>query len=142
MEAAVMPRAANQDVIVMAAAVADFRPKEIADRKIKKGDTVPEIVLEPTHDFLVDLGERKPAGQVLVGFAAETDDVLANAADKLRRKRLDLIVANDVSAPGVGFEHDTNEVVIVSAQGETQHVPLSGKRAVADAVLDAVLDAR
>jgi phosphopantothenoylcysteine decarboxylase/phosphopantothenate--cysteine ligase len=142
MEAAVMPRAADQDVIVMAAAVADFRPKEVADRKIKKGDSLPEIVLEPTHDFLVDLGQRKPPGQVLVGFAAETDDVLANARDKLRRKQLDLIVANDVSAPGVGFEHDTNEVVIVSARGGEQHVPLRGKRAVADAILDAVLVAR
>jgi phosphopantothenoylcysteine decarboxylase/phosphopantothenate--cysteine ligase len=142
MEAAVMPRSAAQDVIVMAAAVADFRPKEVADHKIKKGDATPEIVLEPTHDFLVDLGDRKPPGQVLVGFAAETDDVLANAGDKLRRKKLDLIVANDVSAPGVGFEHDTNEVVIVSAQGRTQHVPLAGKRAVADAILDAVLVVR
>jgi phosphopantothenoylcysteine decarboxylase/phosphopantothenate--cysteine ligase len=142
MEAAVMPRARDQDVIVMAAAVADFRPKETADHKIKKGDSVPEILLEPTHDFLVDLGERKPSGQVLVGFAAETDDVVANARDKLARKHLDLIVANDVSAPGVGFEHDTNEVIIVSAQGREQHVPLAGKRAVADAILDAVLAAR
>jgi phosphopantothenoylcysteine decarboxylase/phosphopantothenate--cysteine ligase len=142
MEAAVMPRAAAQDVIVMAAAVADFRPKAPAEQKIKKGDSVPEILLEPTHDFLVDLGERKPPGQVLVGFAAETEDVLANARAKMRRKNLDLIVANDVAAPGAGFEHDTNEVVIVSAQGREQHVPLAGKRAVADAILDAVLAAR
>ena len=70
-------------------------------------------MLEPTHDFLVDLGAAKPAGQILVGFAAETDDLLANARGKLARKQLDLIVANDVSAPGVGFEHDTNEVVIL-----------------------------
>ena len=142
MEAAVMPRAADQDVIVMAAAVADFRPKVVADRKIKKGDSLPEIVLEPTHDFLVDLGRQKPAGQVLVGFAAETDDVIDNAEGKLRRKHLDLIVANDVSAAGAGFEHDTNEVVIVSAQGDQVHVPLSDKRAVADAILDAVIAAR
>jgi phosphopantothenoylcysteine decarboxylase/phosphopantothenate--cysteine ligase len=142
MEAAVMPLAPRQDVIVMAAAVADFRPKEVAEHKIKKGESMPEIVLEPTHDFLVDLGEQKPAGQLLVGFAAETDDVLDNASGKLRRKRLDLIVANDVSAPGTGFEHDTNEVVIVSAQGPQVHVPLSDKRAVADAILDAVIAAR
>ncbi len=92
MEAAVVPRAADQDVIIMAAAVADFRPAQPADHKIKKDGRPPRIELEPTHDFLVDLGERKPPGQVLVGFAAETDDVLVNARDKLERKRLDLIV--------------------------------------------------
>ena len=138
MEAAVMPRAADQDVIIMAAAVADFRPKEIADVKIKKGSGMPEIILEPTHDFLVDLGASKPAGQVLVGFAAETDDLVINARSKLERKRLDLIVANDVSAPGAGFEHDTNAVVILSADGGEQAVPLSDKRTIAAAVIDAV----
>jgi len=142
METAVVPRAPEQDVIVMAAAVADFRPKDPATHKIKKGDRPPEIVLEPTHDFLVDLGAAKPARQVLVGFAAETDDVLVNARAKLDRKRLDLIVANDVAAPGVGFEHDTNAVVIVSADGGEVPVPLTSKRAVADAVLDAVLARR
>ncbi|HMJ76281.1 MAG TPA: bifunctional phosphopantothenoylcysteine decarboxylase/phosphopantothenate--cysteine ligase CoaBC [Iamia sp.] len=139
MEAAVVPRAPGQDVVVMAAAVADFRPVEPADRKLKKHEGPPVIELEPTHDFLVDLGRDKPAGQVLVGFAAETDDVLANARDKLARKGLDLIVANDVGAPGVGFEHDTNQVVVVSATGIDQDVPLSDKRAVARAVLDAVV---
>lgn len=142
MEAAVMPRAADQDVIVMAAAVADFRPAEIAPRKIKKGAEPPRIVLEPTHDFLVDLGQRKPEGQILVGFAAETDDVLANARDKLVRKGLDLIVANDVSAPGAGFEHDTNQVVILSAAGIEHDGALTDKRSVARAVLDAVVAAR
>ena len=142
MEEAVVPRAADADVVIMAAAVADFRPKEVADHKIKKGDTMPELVLEPTHDFLVDLGAAKGATQVLVGFAAETDDVVANAEAKLRRKNLDLIVANDVGAPGVGFEHDTNEVVILGADGSTRHIPLSDKRAVAAAVIDAVLAVR
>jgi phosphopantothenoylcysteine decarboxylase/phosphopantothenate--cysteine ligase len=139
MEAAVVPRAVDFDVIVMAAAVADFRPANPADHKIKKGDDVPTIVLERTHDFLVDLGRTKPAGQVLVGFAAETDDVLRNARDKLERKGLDLIVANDVAAPGAGFEHDTNEVVLLGADGAETHVPLTDKRAVARAVLDAVI---
>ncbi|WP_334142322.1 bifunctional phosphopantothenoylcysteine decarboxylase/phosphopantothenate--cysteine ligase CoaBC [Rhabdothermincola sp.] len=142
MEAAVMPRAADQDVIVMAAAVADFRPAEVAPRKIKKGAEPPRIVLEPTHDFLVDLGQRKPEGQILVGFAAETDDVLANARDKLVRKGLDLIVANDVSAPGAGFEHDTNQVVILSAAGIEHDGALTDKRSVARAVLDAVVAVR
>jgi phosphopantothenoylcysteine decarboxylase/phosphopantothenate--cysteine ligase len=138
MERAVVPRQTEFDVIVMAAAVADFRPKAPSDRKTKKEDGPPEIVLEPTHDFLVDLGEQKPAGQVLVGFAAETDDLRANAESKLRRKRLDLIVGNDVSAPGAGFEHDTNQVILLRADGSVQDVPLSDKREVARAVLDAV----
>jgi phosphopantothenoylcysteine decarboxylase/phosphopantothenate--cysteine ligase len=142
MQAAIVPRAAEFDVIVMAAAVADFQVVDVAGHKLKKGDGPPTIQLAPTHDFLVDLGAAKPPGQVLVGFAAETDDVLASARDKLVRKGLDLIVANDVSAPGVGFEHDTNEVVIVGADGSEQPVALTSKRAIADAVLDAVVRAR
>ena len=138
MQAAIVPVAADHDAVIMAAAVADFRPAEPADHKIKKGATVPTIELAPTHDFLVDLGAAKPDGQVLVGFAAETDDVLANAQGKLERKRLDLIVANDVAAPGAGFEHDTNEVVVLRADGTQRHVPMADKRAVADAVLDEV----
>ena len=142
MQEAVVPRQAEFDVIVMAAAVADFRPKAPSDRKSKKEDGPPEIILEPTHDFLVDLGAAKPDGQVLVGFAAETDDLRANAEGKLRRKKLDLIVGNDVSAPGAGFEHDTNEVILLRADGTVQDVPLSDKREVARAVLDAVVSLR
>jgi phosphopantothenoylcysteine decarboxylase/phosphopantothenate--cysteine ligase len=142
MEAAVNARAADADVIVMAAAVADFRPKVAADAKLKKGDGVPEVVLEPTPDILAGLGATKRPGQTLVGFAAETDDLVANAADKVRRKNLDLVVANDVSAPGVGFEHDTNAVVLLRGDGSREDVPLADKRAVARAVLDAVLTIR
>jgi phosphopantothenoylcysteine decarboxylase/phosphopantothenate--cysteine ligase len=144
MEAAIVPVAAAQDVIIMAAAVADFRLADVAAHKIKKrtDGSVPELVLAPTHDFLVDLGRDKPAGQVLVGFAAETDDVLANAQGKLERKNLDLIVANDVGAPGVGFEHDTNAVVILDRDGGRHAVPLSDKREIARAVLDAVVARR
>jgi phosphopantothenoylcysteine decarboxylase/phosphopantothenate--cysteine ligase len=142
MQAAVVPRALDHDVIVMAAAVADFRPAVVADHKLKKDELgaggPPQIVLEPTHDFLVDLGRDKRPGQVLVGFAAETDDLVANARKKLVNKHLDLIVANDVGAPGVGFEHDTNAVVLVTADGVDQDVPLTDKRTVARAVLDAV----
>ncbi|MCX7621969.1 MAG: bifunctional phosphopantothenoylcysteine decarboxylase/phosphopantothenate--cysteine ligase CoaBC [Acidimicrobiales bacterium] len=139
---AIVPIAASYDAIIMAAAVADFRVANVADHKIKKGEVTPVIELEPTHDFLVDLGRAKPPGQVLVGFAAETEDVLANAAAKLERKKLDLIVANDVSAPGAGFEHDTNAVVILGADGSSLEVPLSDKRTVAHAVLDRVLAVR
>jgi phosphopantothenoylcysteine decarboxylase / phosphopantothenate---cysteine ligase len=113
-----------------------------ADGKLKKGEGVPEVVLEPTPDILAGLGAAKRPGQTLVGFAAETSDVVANAADKVRRKNLDLIVANDVSAPHVGFEHDTNAVVLLRGDGSREDVPLADKRAVARAVLDAVLTIR
>ncbi len=146
MEAAVMPRADAHDVIVMAAAVADFRPATIAAHKIKKDELGTQgesrIVLEPTHDFLVDLGQRKAPGQVIVGFAAETTNVVENARGKLQRKNLDLIVANDVGADGVGFEHDTNAVTILSATSSDVSVGLTDKRAVAKAVLDAVVALR
>ncbi len=142
MEEAIVPIASGYDAIIMAAAVADFRVANVADRKIKKGETMPVIELAPTHDFLVDLGRAKPPGQVLVGFAAETDDVVANATAKLDRKNLDLIVANDVSAPGVGFEHDTNAVVILGADGARTDVPLADKRTIAHAILDRVVALR
>ena len=141
-EAVVVPRQAEWDVIVQAAAMSDFRPKEPADRKIKKDEGLSEIVLEPTHDFSVDLGKSKRAGQTLVGFAAETDDLLANAQRKLAKKGLDLIVANDVGAPGVGFEHETNAVSILSSDGAREDVPLTDKRAIARAVLDAIVKHR
>ena len=138
MQAALEAVATSADVVVMAAAVADFRPVAAATGKIKKDAGVPEIVLEPTPDILAGLGAAKPVGQVLVGFAAETDDLLRNAAAKLQRKRLDLIVANDVSAPGVGFQHDTNAVTLLLADGSSNVVGLSDKRTVAKAVLDTV----
>jgi phosphopantothenoylcysteine decarboxylase / phosphopantothenate---cysteine ligase len=142
MEEAVHEAAAGADVVVMAAAVADFRPATVAGSKLKKRDGVPQIVLEPTVDILAGLGFRKPPGQTLVGFAAETDQVRQNAASKLVAKGADLIVANDVTAPGAGFEHDTNQVVILDADGTEREVPLADKRAVARAVFTAVLDRR
>jgi phosphopantothenoylcysteine decarboxylase/phosphopantothenate--cysteine ligase len=141
MEQAVLSRSGGSDVVIMAAAVADFRPVRAADRKIKKDGGVPEIVLEPTTDILAALGASKAPGQTIVGFAAETNDVVDNARGKLTRKGADLIVANDVSAPGAGFEHDTNAVVIVSPDA-TIPVALRDKRAIAHAVLDAVLESR
>lgn len=138
MEAAMRQAAPASDVIVMAAAVADFRPKAAADHKLKKRDGVPEIVLEPTPDILAGLGAVKPAGQILVGFAAETDDLLANAQSKLAAKQLDLIVANDVSAPATGFQHDTNAVTILAKDGTADEVPLADKRTIAAAVFDRI----
>ncbi|MGE3622047.1 MAG: phosphopantothenoylcysteine decarboxylase, partial [Acidimicrobiia bacterium] len=140
MARAVLSHSDAMDVVVMAAAVADFRPVQPATSKIKKAAGPPELVLEPTEDILAALGARRRPGQVLVGFAAETDDLRSNAGGKLTRKGVDLIVANDVSAPGVGFEHDTNAVVILGADGSTREIPLTDKRAVARAVLDAVVD--
>ena len=142
MQAVLDSVAPGADVVVMAAAVADFRPAAAATGKIKKDAGVPEIVLEPTPDILAGLGARKPVGQVLVGFAAETSDLITNAESKLRRKRLDLIVANDVSAPGVGFAHDTNAVTLIRPDMSPTTVPLSDKRAVAAAVLDSVMQIR
>ena len=115
----------------MAAAVADFRPKAVADEKLKKRDGLPEIVLEPTPDILAALGERKQPGQVLVGFAAETERLREHAAEKLAAKRVDLMVANDVSAPDAGFEVDTNRAILLDSSGSVEETPLLSKAALA-----------
>jgi len=141
MHGAVRDAAEGADVVVMAAAVADFKVAGAADRKLKKADGTPDLRLEPTVDILAELGRTKPAGRTLVGFAAETNDLERNARAKLDAKNADLLVANDVSADQVGFEHDTNAVVLLTRQGRTE-VPLTSKAAVADAVLDAVLALR
>jgi phosphopantothenoylcysteine decarboxylase/phosphopantothenate--cysteine ligase len=142
MDDAVRAVADAADVIVMAAAVADFRPAIVAPQKLKKNAGPPEIVLEPTVDILAGLGARKHPGQTVVGFAAETDRVRQNALSKLVAKGVDLIVANDVTAAGAGFEHDTNSVVIMHADGTEREVPLANKRAIARSVFDAVRDRR
>jgi phosphopantothenoylcysteine decarboxylase/phosphopantothenate--cysteine ligase len=139
MEAAVLARAVDCDVVVMAAAVADFRPKAPADAKLHKADGVPDVVLEPTTDILAALGERRRPGQVLVGFAAETGDLVARARAKLAAKGVDLIVANDVAAPGGGFDGDTNAAVIVGADGWRRDVPLGTKRELAAVVFEEVV---
>lgn len=137
MRAALLERFDHSDVLVMAAAVADFRPKPLAEGKWKKEDGLPEVVLEPTPDILAELGARK-GGRVLVGFAAETGDPRAAAATKLARKRLDLIVANDVSAPDAGFEVDTNRAVLLDSSGSASETPLVSKAELAGMILDRV----
>jgi phosphopantothenoylcysteine decarboxylase/phosphopantothenate--cysteine ligase len=141
MEAAVVPRAADQDVIIMAAAVADFRPTRPADHKIKKTGRPPRIELEPTHDFLVDLGEHKPVGQVLVGFAAETGDdtadVLEHGRAKLARKGCDVMVVNAVG-PGTAFGQPDNAGVILDRTGGEVVVERGPKAVLAAALCDAV----
>jgi phosphopantothenoylcysteine decarboxylase / phosphopantothenate---cysteine ligase len=138
MRAAVLDRFAGVQVVVKAAAVADYRPAQPRGRKIKKQEAALRLDLEPTPDILGELGRRKQ-GQVLVGFAAETDDVVANARDKLAKKNLDLIVANDVSAADAGFGVDTNRVTIVGRSGAAEALPLLSKREVADRILDRVV---
>jgi len=142
LHAAVLARAASADIVVMAAAVADFTPVVVAEHKIKKTDGVPSVELQPTADTLAALGASKTPGQTIVGFAAETFDVEANALGKLTRKGADLIVANDVAAPGVGFEHETNSVTILCASGRRHEVGLTSKRAVAREILDLIVDER
>jgi phosphopantothenoylcysteine decarboxylase/phosphopantothenate--cysteine ligase len=139
MEEAMVRHASHADLVVMAAAVADFRPKASADHKLSKSDGVPELVLEPTPDILAELARRRRPNQVLVGFAAETREVDERAGAKLRAKRVDVVVANDVSAPRVGFDHDTNAVTILDATGTRRVVTLTSKHEVAHAVLDSVI---
>jgi phosphopantothenoylcysteine decarboxylase/phosphopantothenate--cysteine ligase len=138
MERELLARAEWADVVIMAAAVADFRPKEAADQKLHKADGLPELVLESTPDILAELGRRRRPGQILVGFAAETEGLAERAMAKMAAKGVDLMVANDVSAPGVGFDHDTNAVTIFSTDGADEKVPLAAKSAVAEAILDRV----
>jgi len=142
MRAAMHAASASSDVVVMAAAVADYRPVAAATGKLKKAHGPPEIVLEPTPDILAELGAAKPADQVLVGFAAETADLVANASAKLAAKHLDLIVANDVSAPAVGFAHDTNAVTLLRPDAEPVEIDLASKRDVARAVIDSIVAIR
>jgi phosphopantothenoylcysteine decarboxylase/phosphopantothenate--cysteine ligase len=140
MHDAVMAHAPGADVVVMAAAVADFRPKAPSAEKIKKADGVPEIVLEPTTDILAALGRAKGPGQIIVGFAAETERLRENAAAKLASKRVDLMVANDVSAPDAGFEVETNRALLLAADGRVEKTPLLSKERLAGLVLDRVAD--
>lgn len=127
---AVLGRSDHQDVIVQAAAVADFRPVQVADQKLKKRNGVSAIELKETMDIAAVVGKRKRPGQTLVGFAAETNDLLANAETKITSKNLDLIVANDVTEPGAGFETDTNRVTFL-APGIRHATPLLSKGEVA-----------
>src|SRR3954469_24642946 len=140
MARAVLERASRQDVVIMAAAVADYTPDVRAGQKVRKGDGDLTLVLRRTPDILKAVGERRGSSgspAVLVGFAAETEDVLARATEKLRAKRVDLIVANDVSRADAGFDVDTNEVTLVGPDS-AERVPLQSKTGVASVILDRV----
>ncbi|OGW37429.1 MAG: phosphopantothenoylcysteine decarboxylase [Nitrospirae bacterium GWC2_56_14] len=136
---AVMEQIGAAQVVVMAAAVSDFRPVAATDRKIKKEAAPATLALERTADILQELGAL-PGNRLLVGFAAETDDVLDNASRKLRAKQLDMIVVNDLLTNGAGFGSDTNVVTIIDRNGLTTHLPLMDKTEVAARVLDKVLE--
>jgi phosphopantothenoylcysteine decarboxylase/phosphopantothenate--cysteine ligase len=128
----------NATMLFMAAAVADYRPARAAGQKLKKGAGGLTLELERTVDILAELAPRQPH-RIVVGFAAETDDVLANAERKLREKHLDLIVANDVAGTQTGFEVDTNAVTMIDRSGHRDSVPLMSKDAIADRILDRVI---
>lgn len=134
--------AQEQDLLIQAAAPADYRAKEIAPQKIKKQGGEPmTFTLVENPDVAATLGKAKRSGQVFVGFAAETNDVLAHARDKLARKNLDMIVANDVTCPGAGFDVDTNIVTLITKDGQ-EALPMMSKAEVAQRILDRALALR
>jgi len=139
MQKEVHARFADADVLIMAAAVADFGPAKQARGKIQKGRGVFSLALEPTPDILMGLPPRL-AGQCVVGFAAETGDLVERARDKLRRKRLDMIVANNVTEPGAGFGVETNRATLLDRMGRCEALPLMSKLDLAHRILDAVLE--
>jgi phosphopantothenoylcysteine decarboxylase/phosphopantothenate--cysteine ligase len=138
----VINRLPEQDIVIKAAAVADYRPIATAASKIKKNAERINLELVRNPDILAEVGARKTAGQVIVGFAAETDDLEANARDKLIRKNADLIVANDVTAEGAGFGTDTNVISMVRRDRPTRSLPLMSKREAAERILDEILEIR
>ncbi len=143
MRNAVFEKHLNMDVIIKAAAVADYRPSESADQKIKKTDDDISIKLVKNPDILAELGktESKP-GRILVGFAAETENVFDNAKEKMARKKLDMIVVNDVSKKDAGFDVDTNRVTFIFKDGSNEELPLLTKEEVANRLLDKIKSAR
>lgn len=137
---AAMQEAAEADAVVMAAAVADYRPAVTSPHKIKKSDGSLTLTLERNPDILLELGRRKRAGQLLVGFAAETQNLRAYAKAKLEKKNLDLIVANDVSREDAGFAAETNAALLLFREGNETEIPLMQKNELAAILLDAIQD--
>jgi phosphopantothenoylcysteine decarboxylase/phosphopantothenate--cysteine ligase len=138
LEAAVRQELPGADVLIMAAAPADFRPSDPSDSKRARNDGALAIPMEPTVDILNATREQRRPGSVMVGFALETGDALAKGRAKLERKDLDLIVVNDALERGAGFEVDTNRVALLERDGAARILPLQSKREVAEAILDAV----
>ncbi len=137
MRKAVLSRIERCSVVIKAAAVSDFRPKVMSKQKMKKANASRSLELEKTEDILREIGKRK-GNRILVGFAAETENLIANARKKLMEKNLDLIVVNDVTKPGAGFGLDTNQVKILYPSGEAKDLPLMSKEEVSQYILDDV----
>jgi phosphopantothenoylcysteine decarboxylase/phosphopantothenate--cysteine ligase len=134
----VLVESATADALIMAAAVADFRPKKVAESKLKKKDGIPQVELEVAPDILeavtgLGSGEKRP--RIVVGFAAESRDLLVNATNKLQSKKLDIIAANDISAYDAGFSVDTNRVILLYADGRNEALPLMSKSEVAETII-------
>jgi len=142
MAQAVFQHLDKASVVLMAAAVADFKPADVRPGKIKKQDGVPSVELAPTTDILAEIAQRRSPEQLVVGFAAEAEHVIENAASKLRSKRLDMVVANDVIQEGAGFDVDTNIVTILFPDGRQRNLERMSKLDVAQHVLDAVVELR
>jgi phosphopantothenoylcysteine decarboxylase/phosphopantothenate--cysteine ligase len=138
LEAAVRAELPTTDVLIMAAAPADYRPSSPSDRKRSRVDGALAIPMEPTEDILGSTRDQRKKGSVMVGFALETGDAMAKGLDKLERKHLDLIVVNDALEPGAGFEKDTNRVALLGRDGSRRILPLQSKREVAENILDVV----
>jgi phosphopantothenoylcysteine decarboxylase/phosphopantothenate--cysteine ligase len=138
MAAACAELAPKQDVVIMTAAVADHRPRDPAPEKIKKGQGPSRLELEPTEDILATLSASRPPGQLVVGFALESERALEHGRAKLERKKLDLLVLNSIADEGAGFGHDTNKVSLLFPDRDPEHLPLMSKAAVARAILDRI----
>ncbi|MCI9167042.1 MAG: bifunctional phosphopantothenoylcysteine decarboxylase/phosphopantothenate--cysteine ligase CoaBC [Dorea sp.] len=136
---AVVSRSEEMDIIIKAAAVADYRPRHVAEEKVKKGDGQMVIELERTDDILADLGSRKRDGQFLCGFSMETERMIENSRKKLVRKNLDMIAANNLKVQGAGFETDTNIVTLIGKDFQ-EELPMMDKGQVASCLLDKILE--
>ncbi len=139
MREVVLREAETSRIVIKAAAVADYHPKHVSEQKIKKNDEELSIRLEKNPDILKELGQRRRPEQILVGFAAETQNLLQYAREKIEKKNLDFIVANDVTKPGAGFNTTTNTVKIIARDGSIEEVPLMTKREIAKRIFDYVL---
>ncbi|SDY74405.1 phosphopantothenoylcysteine decarboxylase / phosphopantothenate--cysteine ligase [Evansella caseinilytica] len=138
MFAAVADRFQQSDIVIKAAAVADYRPKHTYEQKIKKQDGDWSVEMERTSDILKTLGKKR-THQILVGFAAETENLESNAKQKVESKRVDIIAANSITAPGSGFQGDTNELTLYTKDGDVIHIPLTSKKEAAGKLLDTAM---
>jgi len=138
MREAVLAHMGGCSVVIKAAAVSDYRPREVSQKKLKKAESYSSLELEKTRDILEEVGKRK-GDRILVGFAAETEDLVANARKKLTEKNLDFIVVNDVTKPGAGFGLDTNQVKLLYPSGEVKDLPLMSKEELSQIILDDVV---